>query len=897
MSLGVYFAYALLFASISVFILWIVGMCIFRHWRRLLVFIGGVMGAVFLLQCAAVAGTLEEGGSFLDGLQQFSLAFVGMLQYLSLDAAYDEMFANASRIFPQAWGATLFAATACVYTVVAPLAGGVALLDILCNIFPRLRLFFNDRRKTKYVFSELNEQSISLAESIFEHSRQVRAKRWHIRTWLRHATEAEKREREEFLRIRLIFTDVYTDPEEEGSRELLDRAKAIGAICIRTDLRDLKLRRGRRLVYFLMDNLEADNIDAAVTLMVGKRMKTNGARAACAAALHRLFRRPAVPEEERGRLWSKSDKVDIYIFSHNEEADEIVRRIYGKKDGNAYGIRLDRYPRVTVKVIKDYRNLVYRLLDSEYPLCYSHLANKAADRTKLIVTILGCGKIGEEFFAAAYWCGQIGDGSPEFNGTSLTLNVISRDAKTRAEPDLQFRMPEAFTDESGYCSMNFCEAEYGTAAFTDGFDRYCLDSDYVLVAFGDDNVNLQAAAWVKRRLDTYQAVRQKEKGNPPKRAVINFVVESADLCASLRHEEIRSGNDGIESDDSGCILNPFGSLRERFDYRNIYLSDLEERAWLVDCTHGGVDGESDRRAFLLSSYNFHSSIASALHYRYKLISVGAISDTACLSPQKEEAVIDALESRLKSNEKAKNKLLWLEHRRWCAYMRTIGYRCPTVREFLAYQKLTTEQKGGKKSFAFEHKNDFLRLHPCLVECGKEGMTLKAEDIAAYPFPQAPAGGEEPDFAAWLRGSANAFPSARFDALDLVSLYVSKKIGRLKDFKAYDIDIIRNLYLDTRRQLIVRELKKGNFDQALRLCDRLIASSGRENDLLSLYIATVGQQDIAIIFISEEKMGKLLTERKEGDKVCYRVVAFSRNHKSKESSSYEWDSEYHKLVRK
>ena len=54
-------------------------------------------------------------------------------------------------------------------------------------------------------------------------------------------------------------------------------------------------------------------------------------------------------------------------------------------------------------------------------------------------------------------------------------------------------MPEAFTDENGYASFQFCDAEFGTQGFSDAFDRYCLESDYILVAFGDDDLNLLAA--------------------------------------------------------------------------------------------------------------------------------------------------------------------------------------------------------------------------------------------------------------------------------------------------------------------------------------------------------------------------------------------------------------------
>ena len=55
-----------------------------------------------------------------------------------------------------------------------------------------------------------------------------------------------------------------------------------------------------------------------------------------------------------------------------------------------------------------------------------------------------------------------------------------------------------------------------------------------------------------------------------------------------------------------------------------------------------------------------------------------------------------------------HRLAWLEHRRWNAFTRVMGYRHTTLYE--AYRMIT-----------HSHKHMPLKLHPCLVECDQLGI--------------------------------------------------------------------------------------------------------------------------------------------------------------------------------
>ncbi len=67
-----------------------------------------------------------------------------------------------------------------------------------------------------------------------------------------------------------------------------------------------------------------------------------------------------------------------------------------------------------------------------------------------------------------------------------------------------------------------------------------------------------------------------------------------------------------------------------------------------------------------------------------------------------------------------NLLQWLEHRRWCAFLRTMGFR--QTNDYEEYLEVTQT-----------HKQMDLKLHPCLVECDKFGMRGAFDEFGEAKF--------------------------------------------------------------------------------------------------------------------------------------------------------------------
>lgn len=741
---------------------------------RLLIFFGFTVSSTFLLQISLCVAGISEPFSYnylIGGIVQ---VVSQTLQTISLDLNYTGIIEEGFKFFNGNSG-YIYITMACILTVVAPVSGGCALFDLISHLFPKAELFLLGFKHTRYVFSELNERSIETAESIYQ-----------------SILEGKKDVDHSSI---IIFTDAYTDNEEERSSELLVRAKKIGAICLREDVRELKLKwwffiRKRKVCYFLMDKKEEDNISAAVALM---------------SANERVNPWIKVVKRKRRKssyVSSIEQKVEMFVFTSSQEANNIIddaRKAFNDK----HNIE------VRFKVINEYKNLVYHLIDGycctkdavanryNYPLYWSLLKvdNKNADLEKLSVVIVGGGRIGKEFFKAAYWCGQMlastkvrkkGSVLP-YKPTNLSITVIDKNA-TQTQRHLCFEMPEVFDKKyNSYCTFHFYNAEYGEAGgktkdFLGVFSEHCGKADYVLVALGNDELNLQAAHWIKRKLDLINV-------SEPKYIPVNYVIEDAEMLNALVFEL-------KQTNGRGCILNPFGSLKEHYSLDNIKMTEVEKRAYSINQAHNS----EKENIFIKEEYQRNSSIASAMHLPYKLVSYLDSGEIRKLANSGTINQLEGLKTIVESKDGIK-ALYWLEHRRWCAYQRINGMRCYTAKEFF--------------NLAFDTNNNFINdkqkelelyLHSCLVESGIEKVSL--EEMKGYSYSKnkkdyikdGKKAADDKDLEEWLKSEINCKENPDLDALDKLSWLIDKS------FKDNDVNVILSLCADDYRRNILNDVE-------------------------------------------------------------------------------------------
>ncbi|MBQ7974393.1 MAG: hypothetical protein IJ300_01720 [Clostridia bacterium] len=657
--------------------------------------------AVFFLRQAIFEAQVGNLQLEIHDENKIFFSFIETLRTFAIDGGYADVIKALNTVYGRTPGWNIYTS---LLFIAAPVTGGALILEIVSSIFPRIRLVLCNHiffwKEVNY-FSELNECSLALAESI--------RKKGNIIT-----------------RPSIVFTDVYTDFEERDT-ELYLNAKNIGAICISDDLLHTGIRRKNKKKIFLIDSNEINNLQTL-------------------SAMAESF--------DENKLMN----AQIYLFNGDDTfalagcsiKEQLAKRIPENSP--------------SIVPVNGNRNLVRNLF--YYLPLYEPLVGRK-DKKVLNVTVMGTGEIGTEAFLSAYWYGQILDCELCINVVSVEseqefrdkINYVNPDIlKTTSACDLLKIYPNKDEMAKPYFKFRYYRSdlktnnidELMTAPGADGFRL--ADSDYFVIALGSDDDNLSVADKVKRAVTIFSLNSQANKNT-----VISYVIYDSKLCRVLNHNDEKYSNvyDGI-------YMHAFGALDEIYDTKNVFMEATKEVAEEVgksyDSIKQGVAENAKRKG--RGFYDYWSDIARAAHIKYKAFSAGAVTksvfncrDGAAYEKSQQED-LDNYKSMVKSSKNLAERLAWLEHRRWNAYMRICGMRCPA--DFTKYGKKTKE-----------HKDLDLKLHPCIVECAVSGL--------------------KPD----LFGDK---VKDNFDMLDMVSrdlyykLYIDIEGKEQEDYKTYDYPI-------------------------------------------------------------------------------------------------------------
>ena len=684
-----------------------------------------------------------EGGTGLYWWEELMNSLIHALQTFSLDEDYTlyikdgkammEALAGAGAFWPGAYG--LYAS---VLNVVAPIAGGAFLFEVLAGIFPRVGLLLARLRiwKPKYYFSELNDASLALAKNILN-------------------------ERPVGLRARfcgpiVVFTDAYVDNSEERSAERLAEAKQIGAICLRDDLSHICLNKWGEKRLILMDADESENLQAYLNVV-----------------------------DAMGKKRARGTEIDLFT---NSDAYVLLEKSVRKKMLEEWRLKEKDLP--IFFSVHSYRNLILNVL-TEIPL-YEPLIGKQrnADGTvDLTVTIVGMGGIGLEMFRTVYWLGQMLD-------CNMTVNVLSQETEASfwdkidsISPEIRHTLTEndpilRYNDgEDGaspvYCRVRYWQCDVETSGFVERFGRegVLLQTDYFFISLGSDEKNLTAA----ERLKMYIGRDHAERGSADHGTVIAYIIYDPILSDALNRERrVRC----VEGDRADLYLYAAGNLRDLYSVNNVFMSPVDRNAALdIHKEYLAARGQALRREvegkFRKDPYTYWANIARAKHLAYKAFSIGQVKRSVFGDPQmadrecrrkyyKEEVFVQchkflsrvgkpaAAPKEEEAHKALLHRLAWLEHGRWNAFLRACGFRCP--REYEHY-----------KPVSHSYKFIDLKLHPCIVECSTRGILAEFDE------------GYKVDGSTCLRCG----DSSRYDYLDRLSYDLKEKGWNDYDFKKYD----------------------------------------------------------------------------------------------------------------
>ncbi len=465
----------------------------------------------------------------------------------------------------------------------SPILTLTVVLSFFKDVFAHFKLLKNSVfDKHIFVFSELNEKSIALAESIY-----------------RDPDHCGK------SKVKLVFTDV-----PGGKSELLERAKAIRAICFKKSMPSVNFKfpeiftYDNRLCFFAISDNAANNVKIAADIR---------------------------------EIYGNRQHTRLYIFNSSIEGELFVSTLAGEV--------------IEIRCIDEAHSLVYRTLydmerdrieDGTPDLFLA--AMPAGSAVRISAVIVGMDSYGTEMTKALCWFCQM-------TGYEIKINAFGTQGNTA---ELFAAMcPEIVDDRHNRVSVPG-DAVYdvtvhsGTDTKSADFERQLLeisDATYVLVALGSDELNIATAARIRM---LYSRI-----GISP---IIHAVVHNTGKT------EMFEGAKNFKAQPYN--IDYIGDIETLYSKNVILNSELEKEAFSIHLKYGLPENFSSlsdderhriffalKREFYSYEYNYRSSMASALHLKARiacgLYDSGTAEDIRSLS--------------------------MLEHRRWNAYMRTEGY--------------------------------------------------------------------------------------------------------------------------------------------------------------------------------------------------------------------------------
>lgn len=468
----------------------------------------------------------------------------------------------------------LYTGLLAILFLVAPLLTFGFVMSFFKN-FSSYVTFLTHYNNDTYIFSKLNDKSLSLAESLCDN----------------------KDERDRFF----IFMDC--DKSDEFSTEYINRAKRIKSVMFGSNINNIAFKvhnKKKALYFFTIGEDVSQNVTEALTIIDRYKYR---------------------------------DNTHLYVFSTQEETELLLLMSYEnvkvKKDENEPELK------IKVRRVDDTRSLILRTL---YETGYEDIFDKAIydEETKLRninALVVGMGDHGTNMVKNLSWFCQMDGYRVEINAFDLDENIESKFIS---------QCPELMSEKFNGVYNVEGEAQYkisiygGVDVDTVEFDNMVKNIDsatYVFVALGNDEKNISIAAKLR---SLYERL-----GLHP---VIKAVVYNSEKCKALKGIKNFSGQ--------YYDIDFIGDLATSYSEDVIINSDLEAKALKRHLEWGEED------QFWQYEYNYSSSIASAIHRKMKVL---------CGIPEAE------YEPSERKNENNIRAIRVLEHRRWNAYMRSIGY--------------------------------------------------------------------------------------------------------------------------------------------------------------------------------------------------------------------------------
>ena len=526
----------------------------------------GVYISAFFLLLPVQFLKLSKAG--INSLHTFFSSLVYSLQMFTVNADYNGILSEIE--FPSSCIKCIHNALLTIDFVAAPILTLTTVLSLFRNLTDEFK-FWRRRNRDTYVFSELNEQSLALAKSIYARD----------------------------SKACLVFAGVKTDYESDVQNPLIREVEGIGGLRLKTEIMSLGLKNRKPLVHldiYLISKNESENVMQAVTLkeQLNKREKCRifvfSTRPECEYLIAEK------PDQESAETQENKEFQEISENQESEKAQTITvswkpkdnqMQEEAQKGAEAQKNNDDRF---LIRKINPILSLVYRnLYDKGYQLLFDQASVKSSK--KISVILVGLGQYGLEMLKALPWFCQM-------EGYEFEINAFDKDKN--AQKKIEAECPELFKaqDDSKEAVPTYNinihpETDTDSADFSKALVKIG-NPTYVLVALGDDAQNIRTAINIR--------ILYSQKNLRPKIQTIVYNSEES---------KVLSQNDSFKEGSNHFDIEFIGDMNSSCKEDVLINSELEHDGLSIHREYSPDQIDS----FYTSDYNYRSSCASAIHTR------------------------------------------------------------------------------------------------------------------------------------------------------------------------------------------------------------------------------------------------------------------------------------------
>ena len=409
----------------------------------------------------------------------------------------------------EGWLQTAYGVYTSVLFVLAPILSFSAVLSLLRMFWDEIKFRIGSNHKTIYIFTDFNEQSVLLANSV----RNLEQKKKRSGSAGNHDNSTLKPRK----RGKIVFTNMSLDNNIEDSEYYIS-AKKNGAVFLKERAVDLLpiIKKGKnRIEIFVIGDNEARNISKTLEISEEYKDRKN---------THIFL---FSPSSETGMIVDAIRGERYEPLKENDKGEVIRPNFFPKALFNELEKKSDKNARVILDGLEKSDGIgdfsVIRV-DPLNLLCLECLTNKKLlldikndcetqqnDKKTISILIIGMGSIGKKILKTGIWMFQM-------DGYKVEFNIIDKSPDIRRI--LEHECPELInpptTGEDGNADYKI-NIHDNIDCFTSDFDKWfdrnkdiIKNTQIAFVLTGDDAQNLEVSIMLRERFSLLRDIDNNE---------------------------------------------------------------------------------------------------------------------------------------------------------------------------------------------------------------------------------------------------------------------------------------------------------------------------------------------------------------------------------------------------